>query len=214
MAVHFDLVILPLAAQKKSLFLQKPSLEVESMKRFFTLDVDEYIIENHNIFESEASDPSNRRRFRASPAGLSLVEALVVLSILSIAAAAVAPNLFAWRANMRLQSTINELLGELHSAKSLAAKHNTTVSVEFEPAESRYKITYVDSGGHPVALKREALPPELRIDSAHPDYTLDNHRLTFTSRGGASPGTLVVSHLGGKNKKIVISSIGKIRTGN
>lgn len=180
------------------------------MQKFFTLHIDDRFIKNHNILGLEASGASNRRR----PAGLSLVEALVVLSILSIAAAAVIPNLFAWRANMRLQSTINELLGDLHSAKSLAAKHNTAVSVQFEPAESRYQITYVDSEGHSVALKRETLPPELRIDSDHPDYTLDHHRMTFTARGGASPGTLVVSHFRGKSKKIVISSIGKIRTGN
>lgn len=184
------------------------------MKKSFTLYIAGRLVKILNIFELDPSNATNRRQFPGSLAGLSLVEALVVLSILSIAAAVVVPNLFAWRANMRLQSTVNELLGDLHSAKGLAAKHNTTVSVQFEPAENRYQIMYVDSEGHPVALKREALPPELRIDSAHPDYTLDNHRMTFTSRGGASSGTLVVSHLVGKSKKIVISSIGKIRTGN
>jgi type II secretory pathway pseudopilin PulG len=139
---------------------------------------------------------------------------MVVLLVLSAAAAAVVPDFFAWRANMRLQSTINELLGDLQSAKALAAKHNSTVTVQFEPTDSRYEISYINSDGLPVALKHEALPPELRLDSSHPDYTLDNHRMSFTSRGGATPGTLVVSHIVGKSKKIVVSSIGKIRTGN
>jgi hypothetical protein len=112
---------------------------------------------------------------------------------------------------MRLQGKINELVGDLESVKALAATNNTTMNVQFVPAESRYQITYVDSMGNAVALKSEVLPPELRIDSSHPDYTLTDHRMAFTSRGGATPGTLVLSSLTGKYKKIVISSIGKIR---
>jgi Tfp pilus assembly protein FimT len=145
---------------------------------------------------------------------LSLLEALVVLFILATAAATVIPNLISWRAGMHLQGSINEMLADLQSAKALAAKYNTTMTVQFDPAESRYAITYIAPDGQMVALKHEMLPPELRIDASHPDYTLTNHRMAFTSRGGAIPGTLVVSNLAGKSKKIVISSIGKIRTEN
>jgi Tfp pilus assembly protein FimT len=139
---------------------------------------------------------------------------VVVLLILAVTAAAFVPNLISWRANMRLQSTVNELLGDLQSAKALAAKHNTTMTVQFEPTESQYQITYTNSDGQVVAVKHEALPPEIRIDPSHPDYTLADHRMSFTSRGGASPGTLVISSNAGKSRKIVISSIGKIRTEN
>jgi len=155
----------------------------------------------------------SQNRSRANR-GFSLIEAVIVLFILSITAAAVVPNLISWRAGMRLQGTINELLGDLQAAKTLAAKHNTTVAVEFEPAENQYQITYMNSDGQTIALKQETLPPEIRIDSSHPDYTLNNHQLAFTSRGGATPGTLVVSNTSKKSRKIVISSIGKIRTEN
>jgi Tfp pilus assembly protein FimT len=146
--------------------------------------------------------------------GFSLLETIVVLFILTTAAAAVVPNLISWRDSMSLQSTINELLGNLHSAKALAAKHNTTVTVQFDPARRRYQLSYMDADGQVVALKQEMLPPELKIDTSHPDYTLTNHRMAFSSRGGATPGTLVVSNLAKKNVKIVISSIGRIRTEN
>jgi Tfp pilus assembly protein FimT len=138
----------------------------------------------------------------------------MVLFILTIAAAMVFPNLISWRVGLRLQGAINELLGNLQSAKALAAKHNTTVSVQFAPEEHRYQISYVDSDGHVVALEQEALPPEIRIDTSHPDYTLTHHRIAFTSRGGATPGTLVVSSLSKKYRKIIVSSMGKIRTEN
>jgi len=145
---------------------------------------------------------------------MSLLETLVVLFILTTAAAIVVPNLINWRTSMRLRVIINELIGNLESAKVLAAKHNTTVTVQFEPADGRYRITYVGSDDQVVVLKHETLPPEVRINSSHPDYTLTNHRTTFTSRGGATPGTLVVSNLAGNTKKIVISSFGKIRVGS
>lgn len=184
------------------------------MSNFFHLHIVEHLNKKHHIFDVDQPDTSSRQQYLQSLTGFSMVEALVVLSILAITAVAVAPNVFVWRANMRLQSTINELLGDLQSAKALAAKHNTTVTIQFEPTDSRYQITYINSDGHMVALKPETLPSEVRIDSSHPDYTLDSHRMTFTSRGGATSGTLVVSHLVGKSKKIVVSSIGKIRTGN
>jgi Tfp pilus assembly protein FimT len=168
----------------------------------------------HLSFELKPTFSSNRQHHYRPEWGMSLLEALVVLAILATTAAAVVPSLISWRANTRLQGSINELLGDLQSAKTLAAKHNTTMTVQFEPAASRYRITYTNSDGHVIALKHETLPPELRIDSSHQDYTLVNHRMAFTSRGGATPGTLVLSNLAGKCRKIVISSIGKIRAEN
>ncbi len=178
------------------------------------LYIGKHHFKNFHQFEFHRSHISDCQRPNRPECGLSLLEALVILSILATAAAAVVPNLISWRANMRLQGTINELLGDLQSAKALAAKHNTTMTVQFEPAESRYQITYINSNGQVAALKHAVLPPELRIDSSHPDYTLSSHRMAFTSRGGATPGTLVVSNLAGKSRKIVISSIGKIRAEN
>jgi Tfp pilus assembly protein FimT len=142
---------------------------------------------------------------------MSLLETLVVLFIITTVAAIAVPNLINWRTSMRLRGIVNELTGDLESAKVLAAKHNTTVTVQFEPTEGRYRITYIGSDNQVVALKQDTLPPEVRINSSHPDYTLTNHRTTFTSRGGATAGTLVVSNLAGHSKKIVISSFGKIR---
>lgn len=147
-----------------------------------------------------------------SEVGMSLFEALVVLFILAATAAAVVPNVVSWRAGMRLQNAVNELMSDLQSAKGLAAKHNTTMTVQFEPEESRYHICYTDAEGVIISLKDEKLPPELRIDASHPDYTLSGHRMAFTSRGGATSGTLVVRNFAGKTRKIIISSIGKIRT--
>jgi Tfp pilus assembly protein FimT len=176
--------------------------------------IDRHFSKTHKLFVHHSTNNAYPRPIIPPLGGLSLLEMLVVLFILSIAVTAVVPNLFSWRANMRLQGKINELVGDLESVRALAAKHNTTMNVQFVPEEGRYRISYVDTDGNVVALKNEVLPPDLRIDSSHPDYTLTDHRMAFTSRGGATPGTLVLSSLTGKSKKIVISSIGKIRASN
>ena len=168
----------------------------------------------HNPSEFNSFRALERRQLLGTAKGMSLLEALLVLFILTTAAAIVVPNLIDWRTSMRLRGIVNELIGNLESAKALAAKHNTTITVQFEPVNGQYRITYIDSDDQVVALKQETIPPEVRINPSHPDYTLNNHRTTFTSRGGATPGTLVVSNLAGNTKKIVISSFGKIRVGS
>lgn len=180
----------------------------------FQLYVGERLSKNHDSLGLCSLNAFNRHRLARTNAGISLLEALIVVFILAITSAAMVPSLISWRASMRLQSTLNELLGDLHSAKALAAKHNSTITVQFEPINNCYQINYTNSDNQIVALKQETLPPELRIDSSHPNYSLTNHRLSFTSRGGATPGTLVVSNLARKSKKIVVSSIGKIRMEN
>jgi prepilin-type N-terminal cleavage/methylation domain-containing protein len=170
--------------------------------------------ETHNPSEFNSSRALDRRQPLGPAKGMSLLEVLVVLFILTTAAAIVVPNLINWRSSMRLRVIVNELIGNLESSKALAAKHNTTITVQFEPVDGQYRITYINPDDQVVALKHETLPPEVRINSSHPDYTLNNHRTTFTSRGGATPGTLVISNLAGNTKKIVISSFGKIRVGS
>jgi len=178
------------------------------------LYVGDCLSETHNPSEFNSSRALDRRQPLGSEKGMSLLETIVVLFILMTASAMVVPNLINWRTSMRLRVIVNELIGNLESAKALAAKHNTTITVQFEPSDGQYRITYIDSADQVVALKQETIPPEVRINPSHPDYTLNNHRTTFTSRGGATPGTLVVSNLAGNTKKIVISSFGKIRVGS
>jgi Tfp pilus assembly protein FimT len=178
------------------------------------LYVGDCLSEIHNPFEFNSFPALNRREPLWPVIGMSLLEVLVVLFILSTAAAMVVPNLINWRTSMRLRVIVNELIGNLESAKDLAARHNTTITVQFEPLDGQYRITYINSDDQVVALKQETLPPEVRVNSSHPDYTLNNDRTTFTSRGGATPGTLVVSNLAGNTKKIIINSFGKIRVGS
>jgi hypothetical protein len=109
---------------------------------------------------------------------------------------------------------VRELRANLETAKALAAKENTTITLQFEPASGQYRMTFRDIDDAVVTIKAEQLPPEVRIDSSHPGYTLTGHKVSFNSRGGADNGTIVLSNSKGKSKKISISIIGKIEVKN
>jgi prepilin-type N-terminal cleavage/methylation domain-containing protein len=142
--------------------------------------------------------------------GFSLLEILVVISILAIAGMFAVPHLVDWRTNLRLRSAVNELKGDLESARASAAKDNRQVYVELVPAESKYKITYEDSGGNFIPIKQEQLPAGIIINTAHGSYSVTGNRTSFNSRGGADNCTIVLTNQKGKSKRITISIIGKI----
>lgn len=165
-------------------------------------------VESYHFADTDSSGLSEFSK------GFSIFEALIVVAILSLAGTIAIPHLISWRSNMRLVSAVNELRANLATAKALAAKENTTVTLQFEPASGQYQVTYRDKHDRVVAIKAEKLPHEVRIDSAHPGYTLTDHKTSFNSRGGADNGTIVLSNSKGQSRKISISIIGKIEVKN
>ncbi len=161
----------------------------------------------HGGFRPPGEAHPGRRR---PPDGFSLIEIVVVIAIVALAAAIAVPNLIAWRTNLRLGTAVGELRTDLLSAKALAAKENTTVTVQFYPATGSYSIKHTNLEGNPVVVKATLLPPGVRIDSSDPEYTMGGSKTSFTSRGGADSGTMVIANSGGKKRKISISSLGKI----
>ena len=165
-------------------------------------------------FESHLSDCPGNSAPSGFSKGFSIFEVLIVVAILSLVGAIAIPHLISWRSNMRLISAVRELRANLETAKALAAKENTSITLQFEPASGQYRMTFRDVDDAVVTIKAEQLPPEVRIDSTHPGYTLTSHKVSFNSRGGADNGTVVLSNSSGKSKKISISIIGRIKVKN
>lgn len=161
-------------------------------------------------FEENETCRNLRRPRSRIERGFSLLEVILVLTILSVAGAAAVPNLISWRTNMTLRTAVNELKGNLESAKALAAKENTTIWVEFKPAQARYRLIRKDPDDNEVSIKEEVLPAGVKIDASHPEYTVTGNKTNFNSRGGAKNCTIVFTNTVGKSKRIAISIIGKI----
>lgn len=180
------------------------------MKRVILLYVVGLFMNNYYIFGYPSSDKENyNRRFNWS-IGFSILELLVAVSMIAVAGAVLLPNLVDWRSNMRLKAAANELKENLELAKTLAAKNNKHIVVEFVPLNGNYQIGFVNSKGDLLPLKAESLPPEVKIDNSHPKYSAKNDKTGFNSRGGADNCTIVLTNLKKKSKLISISVIGKI----
>lgn len=150
----------------------------------------------------------------AAASGFSLIELLAVLAVLAIAAAFALPHVLAWKGATALRTAAAELKENLEFARSLAVKENRTAVVEFMPLENRYRLSLRTEAGDLEAVRTERLPPLVRIDAAHPDYTVSQNRLSFNSRGGADNCTIVLSTDGGRSRRVTVSTIGKIQIGS
>lgn len=148
--------------------------------------------------------------------GFSLIEVVVVIGILAITAMVTIPNMIDWRHGMRLRAAVNEVRGDLETARARAIKENAQVTVEFIPADGRYRLTYPDSDGNTVLIKEQSLPPGLWFAVENPDYTFDssNNRASFSSRGTAQSGTLVLENDNGKTVSIGVNFLGRIEVRN
>jgi Tfp pilus assembly protein FimT len=135
---------------------------------------------------------------------------MVVVLILAIVAATAIPNLISWRSGMSLRAAVNELRSDLESARARAVKENATVTVAFIPTAGQYSVTYQDPDANVILLKSQTLPAGVRIASDNPVYTLTSNRTSFSSRGTAGTGTIVLANQQGKTSAISISFIGKI----
>jgi Tfp pilus assembly protein FimT len=184
------------------------------MRRIFLLYIVGSFLKNYNLFNSQHAHSLKKRAGFNSPAGFSLFEVVLVACILAIVGAVAAPHLIDWRNNIRLKGAASELKENLELAKTLAAKENIYIFVEFVPPDGKYRLCYTNLNGNLVPVKEESLPPDVKIDKTHPKYSVTNNKTGFNSRGGADNCTIVLTNLQKKSKLISISVIGKIEVKN
>jgi prepilin-type N-terminal cleavage/methylation domain-containing protein len=151
-------------------------------------------------------------RSKTGTGGFSLIETLVVISILALTAIVTIPNMIAWRSGMQLRAAVNELRNDLESAKTQAVKENAKVTVAFDPTAGQYRMTYPDQDNKTILLKSQTFPAGVRIATENPAHTLDSlgNQASFSSRGTAGACTIVLANQKGKTKAIGITFIGKI----
>lgn len=154
--------------------------------------------------------------------GFTLIELMVVVSIIAVTAAITVPNMIGWLPNYRLSSGARTVLTALQNARMRAIKENRTVAIQFDVGGRTYFLFSDDgnSGAVPAnagnfvfdagetVISRGSLPPGVSILSASfgPNGAV-NH---LTGRGWASfAGSVQV--VGSNNK---IKTITILQTGN
>ena len=144
--------------------------------------------------------------------GFTLIEIVIVLSIIGIMTAVVVPNFLKWRPGMLLKSASRDLYSSMQKAKIEAVKTNTTVTFNFtsssgDPCKGgRYR--FVDGLGATVAENSMAdgICLNKKGGSSYPSGFTSN----ATPSGGV--GTIVLSHSKiGREYEITLSWAGNIR---
>ena len=144
--------------------------------------------------------------------GFTLVEAMIIISLIAIIAIIAAPNLIAWRDKAKLRAAADNLKGDLELAKLKAIQINGSVAINC--TANNYKIfedngatAHVRDSGEQL-IKSRTLPTGVRIDISKPA------KISFTGRGTADSGTIQLQNTEGEKKQIIVSPVGRIRIGN
>ncbi len=87
--------------------------------------------------------------------GFTLSELMVVVAIIAIAAALVAPNLGGWLAMQKLKSATRTVISHLHQSRMEAIDRNHNVVIVFDLAEDTYRVG--DASGDIVPTQQQVL---------------------------------------------------------
>jgi type II secretion system protein H len=141
------------------------------------------------------------RRGKNAQQGLTLIEVLVAVVIIGIAAALAAPNFSSWIENYSIRTAGRQLVSDLQLAKMKAVSHGVQHRVSFNVAGKSYTIEQGDSSSGSTtwvqvdatrALANEQNPYYAKGISIGTNFASD--RVIFSPVGTASPaGTVTLS---------------------
>jgi len=109
--------------------------------------------------------------------GLTMVELIVVIALLSIIAAVGIPNYLNWLPDIRLKGAARNLKSDLLQAQQQAIRQNASVAILFNPGGNQYDI-FLDNGagggtpndciqnGSEAVMKTESMPEVVTMDLA------------------------------------------------
>jgi type IV fimbrial biogenesis protein FimT len=146
--------------------------------------------------------------------GFSLIELLMVIAVIAVVSAVMVPSIISWRNGAKFRGAVNNLKGDLQMAKVKAIKENDVVTIFFNP--TGYKVIldtanyWVHDAGEPILRYRE-LPAGVSIDLGNTNFGTVGDKTRFNSRGNSVAGHALLVNTNGDQKKLVVTSIGRIR---
>ncbi len=150
--------------------------------------------------------------------GITLVEVVSCMVILSVLAGIAFPTFENMKAKLALHDEVEKLVGELHKAKLFAIKSNT--KVVFNYTEHGY-MTFVDDGNNGgnkedrIHQSGEQVLSDVtlgnRIKIALPESTFPSQRALFSGKPVTSAGAVVLQGSNGNKSKVFVNIIGRVR---
>jgi prepilin-type N-terminal cleavage/methylation domain-containing protein len=140
--------------------------------------------------------------------GVTLIELVVVMAIIAIGAAFVAPNIGAWIPNYRLRSATRDVTSALRMAQMKAISNNTQYHVSFNPGAGSFILQYQDTGGNWINDGiAQTLPQGVLING----ISFFGNNAQFNPNSTSSTGSITLSNTKGTKKTITLTtSTGKV----
>ena len=151
--------------------------------------------------------------------GFSLTELVSGMAILCILGGVAIPTFEGWKAEAQLRDSVSDLVCELYRARGSAIKDNSYVVFTFDT--TGYQAFSDDGAGGGKTgdwvqqsgertIGQIVLPESIHIVMAESTFTASRTR--FSGGIGVKAGSIVMESSNGSKSKIVLSSIGRIRT--
>jgi prepilin-type N-terminal cleavage/methylation domain-containing protein len=133
------------------------------------------------------------QRARYDVRGFTLVELMVVVTIMGILLAVSAPAMSRFAGNWRLNGAAANMAMVMRSARSAAVSKDVDVVFTFDDAQGQYSyIEDTNGNGDADAGERQSavqtLPPGITIN----DYTVPQTTVTFNGKGSTADGGTIV----------------------
>lgn len=141
--------------------------------------------------------------------GVTLVELIVVLVIIAIAAALIAPNIGSWLPIYRLRTATRDIVSTMRSAQMKAVANNFAYRVHFDAGNGSYLVQSRTTAGVWVNDgSAQQIPSGIRFQ----EVNLPGNDAEFNPNSTSSSGNVVLRNSKEVEKRIVLySATGRIR---
>jgi prepilin-type N-terminal cleavage/methylation domain-containing protein len=134
--------------------------------------------------------------------GYTLLEVMIVASIIAIGSMIAAPSYIAWHSRYQLREGVNEIQSALSVARIAAMNRNKTVNVQLAVTGGLVTLTTTDSSGTQLSL--------IQLMS-HVTNVIPATTMQFTSLGlSPTPGTIQVVNDRNLVYSLVVTPAGKV----
>ena len=139
--------------------------------------------------------------------GVTLIELIVVMVIIGIAAVLIAPNIGAWLPNLRLRSAARDIVSTMRTAQMKAVSTNLAYQVLFT-LPSNYILQYQNTGGVWVNEGvTQTLPPGVSISA----ITIPGNNAVFNPNSTSSSGSVTLQNSKGTQRRLTLTpSTGRV----
>jgi type IV fimbrial biogenesis protein FimT len=141
--------------------------------------------------------------------GVTIIELIVVMVIIAIAAALTIPNIGAWLPNYRLRTAARDIVSTMRTAQMKAVSSNLEYRVSFDGVNNSYILqvrttggVWIDEGGV------QTTPKGIRIHQVN----LPEDHAEFNPNSTSSGGNIILRNNKEAERRIVLySATGRIR---